>query len=52
MTQEQTGMNKILERLETKFDGWFAEFEERPISMGIRVLIVILLLRYIWRAFK
>ena len=42
----------IMSRLETRFDTWLAEFEERPISMGIKVIIVVVILRWIWRSFR
>jgi hypothetical protein len=38
--------------LEKRFDEWLAKFEERPINMGIKVIVVVLLLRWIWRSFK
>ena len=46
------GTEKMLEKLETRFDKWLDEFEARPISMGIKLIIVVVLLRWIWRSFK
>jgi len=43
---------EMLGRLEARFDKWLDEFEQRPISMGIKVVIVVLFLRWIWRSFK
>ena len=43
---------KMFSKLEVRFDDWLAKFEEQPISMGFKVIIVVLLLRWIWRSFK
>ena len=45
-------MKNVVDKLEARFDGWLAKFEEQPISMGIKVVLVVLLLRFIWRSFK
>ena len=39
-------------KLEARFDGWLNEFGEKPISTGFKVVIIVLLLRWIWRSFK
>ena len=43
---------KIVSKLEARFDEWLEKFEERPISMGLKVVIVVLILRWVWRSFK
>lgn len=43
---------QVMGKLEARFDEWLAKFEEKPISMGFKVVIVVLLLRWIWRSFK
>ena len=45
-------MEKTLERLEARFDEWLGKFEERPISMGLKVVLAVLLLRWVWKSFK
>lgn len=45
-------MEKTMAKLEEHFDQWLVKFEERPISTGIKVVLVVLLLRWIWRSFK
>ena len=42
----------MLGKLEVRFDEWLAKFEEQPISTGLKVVLVILLLRFVWRSFK
>ena len=42
----------MLGKLEQRFDEWLAKFEQQPISMGIKVVLVLLLLRFAWRSFK
>ena len=44
--------DKVAGKLEARFDEWLAKFEEQPISMGFKVVVVVLLLRWIWRSFK
>ncbi len=43
---------QMMDKLEARFDDWLGKFEERPISMGFKVIVVVLLLRWIWRSFK
>ena len=43
---------KVMGKLEARFDEWLAKFEEQPISMGLKVVIVVLLMRWVWRSFK
>ena len=43
---------KMMGSLEARFDEWLEKFEEKPISTGFKVIIVVLLLRWIWRSFK
>ena len=43
---------KMVSKLEARFDEWLSKFEQQPISMGLKVVIVVLLLRWIWRSFK
>ena len=45
-------MERTMSKLEARFDEWLAKFEEQPISMGLKVVIVVLLLRWVWRSFK
>ena len=45
-------MEKTLGKLEAKVDEWIAKFEAEPISTGVKVVLVVLLLRFIWRSFK
>jgi len=45
-------MENVLAKLEAKVDEWIAKFENEPISTGIKVVLVVLLLRFIWRSFK
>ena len=45
-------MTDVMNRLESKFDAWLAEFESRPIVTGIKVVLIFLVLRWIWRAVK
>ena len=47
MTAEQ-----MVGKLEQRFDAWLEKFEEQPISMGLKVIIVVLLLRWVWKSFK
>jgi len=42
----------VMSKLEARFDEWLAKFEEKPISMGLKVVIVVLILRWVWRSFK
>lgn len=42
----------MLGKLEARFDDWLEKFEERPISMGLKVVVVLLILRWVWRSFK
>ena len=43
---------KMVSKLEARFDEWLEKFEEKPISMGLKVVIVVLILRWVWRSFK
>jgi hypothetical protein len=45
-------MESVMSKLEARFDDWLAKFEERPISMGLKVILVVVLLRWVWRSFK
>ena len=45
-------MEKTMNKLEARFDEWLAKFEEAPISTGFKVVIVVLLIRWVWRSFK
>ena len=45
-------MEQTMSKLEARVDEWIGKFEERPISMGIKVVVIVLLLRWIWRSFK
>ena len=47
-----TNESNVLSKLETRFDEWLEKFEERPISTGIKVVIIVILLRLVWRSFK
>ena len=42
----------VMSKLEARFDEWLAKFEEKPISMGLKVVIVVLILGWVWRSFK
>lgn len=43
---------EVMSKFEARFDEWLAKFEERPIAMGIKVVIAVLLIRWVWRSFK
>ena len=45
-------METVMTKLEARFDEWLGKFEQNPISMGLKVVIVVLLLRWVWRSFK
>lgn len=42
----------MMGKLEARFDSWLEQFEEKPISMGIKVIVIVVLIRWIWRSFK
>lgn len=44
--------SKFLSKIEARLDEWVARFEDKPISVGIKVIIVVLLLRWMWKSFK
>jgi len=41
-----------MDKFEQRFESWLTTFEERPIATGIKLVIVILILRFVWRSFK
>lgn len=43
--------NDLLKKIESKFDAWLEKFEERPISTGIKVIVVVIILKWIWKSF-
>lgn len=43
---------QIMSKIEERFDGWLKEFEERPIRTGMVIIIVVLLLRWVWKSFR
>lgn len=42
----------ICKKMEDRFDKWLAAFEDRPISMGLKLVLAVLLLRWLWRQVK
>ena len=52
MDNKEKHMESTMNKLEARFDDWLGKFESQPISMGFKVVIVVLLLRWIWRSFK
>ena len=44
--------NKIMGKLEARIDKWLEEFEEKPFSMGVKVIFVVIIIRWVWRSFK
>src|SRR3990167_4348782 len=50
--EPQMNTEAVMSKLEARFDEWLAKFEEKPISMGLKVVIVVLILRWVWRSFK
>ena len=45
-------LKDLLGKVETRFERWLDTFEEKPISTGFKVVLIVLLLRWIWRSFK
>lgn len=43
---------EMIGKLEARFDDWLAKFEQQPISMGLKAILVVLILRWVWRSFK
>lgn len=42
----------MMEKIEARFDAWLEAFEEKPLSTGLKVFLVIVFLRWAWRSFK
>lgn len=42
----------VLARLSEMFERWLTEFEARPLRAGLKVLIVFIALRWVWRSLK
>ena len=45
-------LEATMSKIEARFDKWLSDFEEKPISTGLRVVIIVLLLRWVWKSFK
>ena len=45
-------MDRFMEKMETKFDGWLEAFSEKPISTSIKIILAFFILRWMWRSFK
>ena len=43
---------KFFSKMESRVDKWIDQFEKEPISVGLKVIIVVLLLRWAWRSFR
>ena len=41
-----TGIDSLMERLTSMFDRWLAEFEQRPVAMALKIVLVLWFLRW------
>ena len=45
-------MEAISTKIETQFDSWLKKFSDEPVATSFKVLVVIVVLRWIWKYVK